>query len=202
MKMVIVDYGMGNLRSVQKGFERVGVDATISRDPNVVSEATHLVVPGVGGFKDCMENLKTHDLLEPIREIINADLPYLGICLGLQILFSEGTEFGSHPGMGIIAGKVLRFPRTELKIPHMGWNQIQVAKASPILEGIPEGSFFYFVHSYYGLPDEADWVATTTDYGTPFPSAVSRGRLFACQFHPEKSQGIGMRLLSNFAGLN
>lgn len=200
--MVIVDYGMGNLRSVQKGFERVGVRATISRDPNVVSEATHLVVPGVGGFKDCMENLDTHGLLKPIREVIDADLPYLGICLGLQILFSEGTEFGSHPGMGVIPGKVVRFPRTELKIPHMGWNQIQTAKESPVLEGIPEGSFFYFVHSYYGLPDEADWVATTTDYGTRFPSAVSRGRLFACQFHPEKSQGVGMRLLSNFARLN
>jgi len=201
MKMVIVDYGMGNLRSVQKGFERVGVNAVISRDPNVVSEATHLVVPGVGGFKDCIGNLETHGLLRPIREAINAELPYLGICLGLQILFSEGMEFGSHPGMGIIPGKVLRFPMKGLKIPHMGWNQIQVVKESPILEGIPEGSFFYFVHSYYGLPDEADWVATTTDYGAPFPSAVSRGRLFACQFHPEKSQGIGMRLLSNFARL-
>ncbi|HIE64919.1 MAG: imidazole glycerol phosphate synthase subunit HisH [Nitrospira sp.] len=200
--MVIVDYGMGNLRSVQKGFERVGVKAMISRDPNLVSEATHLVVPGVGGFKDCMGNLEAHGLLEPIREAINADLPYLGICLGLQILFSEGTEFGSHPGMGVIPGRVLRFPGTELKIPHMGWNQIQVAKESPVLEGIPEGSFFYFVHSYYGLPDEAGWVATMTDYGAQFPSAVSRGRLFACQFHPEKSQGIGMRLLSNFARLN
>lgn len=200
--MVIVDYGMGNLRSVQKGFERAGVTATISRDPNVVSEATHLVVPGVGGFKDCMANLEKYGLLKPIREAIEADLPYLGICLGLQVLFEEGTEFGSHPGLGVIPGKVIRFAGSALKIPHMGWNQIQAAKKNPFLEGIPEGSFFYFVHSYYGLPDEADWVATTTEYGTQFPSAVSRGRLFACQFHPEKSQEIGMRLLLNFARLN
>ncbi|MFQ5950317.1 MAG: imidazole glycerol phosphate synthase subunit HisH [Nitrospiria bacterium] len=201
MKIVIVDYGSGNLRSVQKGFERVGVAATISRDPNIVSEATHLVVPGVGAFSDCMKNLDALDLLKPVREAIDAGKPYLGICLGLQILFTEGTEFGSHPGLGVVSGKVIRFPNTALKIPHMGWNQVQIEKEGPILEGISEGAYFYFVHSYFGLPDETGWVATTTEYGVRFPSAVSRDRLFACQFHPEKSQQVGLRLLSNFSRL-
>ena len=199
MKIVIVDYGSGNLRSVQKGLERVGYASVISHDPNDVSEATHLVVPGVGAFPECMKNLDRLGLLKPIREAIEMEKPYLGICLGLQILFTEGTEFGSHPGLGLVPGKVVRFPENELKVPHMGWNRIRIEKKNALLEGIPDGAYFYFVHSYYGLPQESDWVATTTEYGVRFASSISRDRLFACQFHPEKSQQMGLRLLANFA---
>ncbi len=201
MNLVVVDYGSGNLRSVQRSFERAGFASTITRDPNVVAEATHLVVPGVGAFSDCMDNLEKLQLLEPIRAFIQADKPYLGICLGLQILFSEGTEFGSKPGLGILPGQVVLFPKNELKVPHMGWNQIQIQKETPLLKDIPNGSYFYFVHSYYGQPAAKECIATTTDYGLEFPSAVSQGRLFACQFHPEKSQEMGRKLLENFANL-
>lgn len=201
MKIVIVDYGSGNLRSVQRGFERAGFPSILTRDPNVVAEASHLVVPGVGAFSDCMANLETLELLEPIRSIIEADKPYLGICLGLQILFSEGTEFGVRSGLGVFPGQVVRFPKNELKVPHMGWNQIEIQKETPVLKRIPNQSYFYFVHSYYGEPKERDCTATTTDYGVCFSSAVAQGRLFACQFHPEKSQEIGRTLLENFARL-
>jgi len=201
MNLVIVDYGSGNLRSVQRSFERAGFSSTITRDPTVVSEATHLVVPGVGAFSDCMGNLEKLQLVAPIREHIQADKPYLGICLGLQILFTEGTEFGSRPGLGIVPGQVVRFPKTVLKVPHMGWNQVRIEKETPLLKGIPNDSYFYFVHSYYGEPTDRSVIATTTDYGIGFPSAVARGRLFACQFHPEKSQHLGRQLLENFARL-
>ncbi len=201
MKIVIVDYGSGNLRSVQRSFERAGFSSQITRDPNVVFEATHLVVPGVGAFSDCMDNLKKLGLLSPIKAFIQADKPYLGMCLGLQVLFSEGTEFGSKPGLGILPGQVIRFPKNELKVPHMGWNQIQIQKEIPHLKGIPNGAYFYFVHSFYGTPEDKTCIATTTDYGVQFPSAVAQGRLFACQFHPEKSQEMGRKLLKNFANL-
>ncbi|MFQ5588365.1 MAG: imidazole glycerol phosphate synthase subunit HisH [Nitrospiria bacterium] len=200
-RIVIVDYGSGNLRSVQRGFERAGFAATITRNPNVVSEATHLVVPGVGAFSDCMDNLEKLGLLTPIKESILSEKPYLGICLGLQILFSEGTEFGARPGLGIIPGQVVRFPKNDLKVPHMGWNQIQIEKETSILKDIPGETYFYFVHSYYGAPEDTAYMATTTDYGVRFASSVSQGRLFACQFHPEKSQEMGRRLLENFANL-
>lgn len=201
MNIVIVNYGSGNLRSVQRSFERAGFASTITADPNVVAEASHLVVPGVGAFSDCMDNLEKLGMLEPIRAFIQADKPYLGICLGLQILFTEGTEFGSRSGLGILPGQVIHFPKNELKIPHMGWNQVQIEKETPHLKGIPNNSYFYFVHSYYGKPASDDCIATTTDYGVCFPSAVSQGRLFACQFHPEKSQQMGRQLLENFARL-
>ncbi len=201
MKIVIVDYGSGNLRSVQKGFERAGYESVISGSPSVVADASHLVVPGVGAFPDCMKNLDALHLLKPISEAIRGGKPYLGICLGLQILFSEGMEFGPHPGLGILPGAVIRFPENALKVPHMGWNRIRIEKKSPFLEGIPDGAYFYFVHSYYGDPKENGWVTTTTEYGVRFPSSVSRGPLFACQFHPEKSQQMGLKLLSNFARL-
>ncbi len=186
---------------MQRSFERAGFVSTITPDPNVVAEASHLVVPGVGAFSDCMGNLEKLDMLDPIRAFIQAEKPYLGICLGLQILFTEGTEFGSRPGLGILPGQVIRFPKNELKVPHMGWNQVQIEKEIPHLKGIPDHSYFYFVHSYYGNPSERDCIATTTEYGTRFPSAVSQGRLFACQFHPEKSQQMGRQLLENFARL-
>jgi glutamine amidotransferase len=207
MKIVIIDYGSGNLKSVQQGFARVGAPSEISRDPKAVSDATHLVVPGVGAFPECMKNLERLGLLKPIEQAIRSGKPYLGICLGLQILFTEGEEFGLYPGLNIVPGRVTRFAGA-LKVPHMGWNQIQIASrllsgspsaGSAVLAGIPDGAYFYFVHSYYGVPTESDWVATTTDYGSPFPSAIARDNIFACQFHPEKSQQIGLQLLSNFA---
>ncbi|MFQ5597785.1 MAG: imidazole glycerol phosphate synthase subunit HisH [Nitrospiria bacterium] len=201
MNIVIVDYGSGNLRSVQRSFERTGFSSIITRDPNVVAESSHLVVPGVGAFSDCMANLENLQLFAPIRQHIEAEKPYLGICLGLQILFAEGTEFGARPGLGIFPGQVIRFSKTELKVPHMGWNQIEIEKETPFLKGIPNRSYFYFVHSYYGDPKEREVIATRTDYGVRFPSAVTRGRLFACQFHPEKSQHLGRQLLENFARL-
>ena len=198
MKIVIVNYGSGNLRSVQKGFEKVGAAAEISENPQAVANATHLVVPGVGAFSECMRNLTRLHLLKPIYEAICSGKPYLGICLGLQILFTEGEEFGSHPGMDIIKGKVVRFPTGPFKVPHMGWNQIQIEQNSPILQGIPNQSHFYFVHSYYGLPDQPDCIAAVTEHGIRFPSAIARNNIFACQFHPEKSQAVGLKLLSNF----
>ncbi len=202
MKIVIVDYGSGNLRSVQKGFERAGYAAVVTSDPKVVSDASHLVVPGVGAFPECMKNLDALRLLKPITESIRAGKPYLGICLGLQILFTEGMEFGPHPGLDVIPGRVVRFPEDELKVPHMGWNQIRIEKKTPVLEGIPDGAYFYFVHSYHVAPERPDRVSTTTDYGIRFPSSIAHENLFACQFHPEKSQKMGLRILANFAKLN
>ncbi len=201
MKIVIVDYGSGNLRSVQRGFDRAGYPATISNRPLDIADASHLVVPGVGAFPDCMKQLQAFHLLKPITEAIKTGKPYLGICLGFQILFAEGEEFGCHPGLDIIPGKVVRFPEKGMKVPHMGWNQIQIEKQTPFLEGIPDGSYFYFVHSYYPLLDEKAWVATTTEHGILFPSSIARDHIFACQFHPEKSQQVGIKLLCNFAGM-
>lgn len=205
MKIVIVDYGSGNLRSVQKGFEKGGYSAIISSSPDVVSSATHVCVPGVGAFSECMKNLTQLHLAKPIKQAIASGKPYLGICLGLQILFTEGEEFGSFPGLDIIPGKVVRFPRVTypaegaLKVPHIGWNQVHIEKETSMFSGIPQNEYFYFVHSYYGIPNEKNDVVTTTEYGVSFPSAIARDNIFACQFHPEKSQDMGLRILSNFA---
>lgn len=208
--ITIVDYGMGNLRSVHKGFERVGFPAVVTQDPGLIRKASGLVVPGVGAFKKAMENLTELRLVEPIKEFIGSGRPFLGICLGLQLLFSESEEFGVQSGLGIFAGRVVRFSfsypgsppaRDSLKVPHMGWNAVQIRKRAPALEGIEEGAYFYFVHSYYPVPKDRGIVATTTDYGGEFVSSVSRGNLFACQFHPEKSQIAGLKILRNFGAL-
>jgi len=199
MKIVIVDYGSGNLRSVQKGFEKGGYSAAISSSPDIVSNATHLVVPGVGAFSECMKNLERLRLLKPIKEAILAGKPYLGICLGLQILFTEGEEFGTFPGLDIIHGKVIRFPTNALNVPHIGWNQIHIEREIPCLSGIPHNSYFYFVHSYYGVPIDKRNIAATTEYGILIASVIARDNIFACQFHPEKSQALGLRILVNFA---
>jgi glutamine amidotransferase len=200
--IVIVDYGMGNLRSVQKGFERVGHAAQISRDPEVVAGADKVVLPGVGAFEDAMSELKRCEMVEPLVESIEAGKPFLGICLGLQLLFDVSYEGGEHRGLGIVPGKVVRFdlPR-QYKVPHMGWNQAMIRRRAPILQGIEEGSYFYFVHSYYVVPDDPDVVAIETDYGLPFCAMIWRDQLFATQFHPEKSQKVGMRVLQNFGNL-
>jgi len=198
-KIVIIDYGMGNLRNVQKGFEKIGFEARLTRNKNEIGRASAIVLPGVGAFKDCVENLEKYGLVEPLLRSIEKGKPYLGICLGLQILFSESEEFGSHKGLDLIQGKVVRFvPDPEHKVPHMGWNTIEKEKEGPMLQGIESGDFFYFVHSYYVIPDKTQWISSFTTYGKPFVSSIWKENLFATQFHPEKSQQKGLRILENF----
>lgn len=200
--IVIVDYGMGNLRSVQKGLEKVGATAVVSRDQDEIRKADRLVLPGVGAFPQCMANLAKFELIEPIREMVASGRPFLGICLGLQLLFDESEEFGIHEGLRIIPGKVKAFDKAMgLKIPHMGWNQISFRKQSPIFRGIEEGSFVYFVHSFYVAPADTADTAAESEYGITFTAAVERDNIFASQFHPEKSQQVGLTMLRNFAGL-
>jgi glutamine amidotransferase len=196
--IAIVDYGMGNLRSVEKGFQKVGVDAKVVTDPKAIDDASGVVLPGVGAFRDCMLNLASHKLIEPIMRSIETGKPYLGICLGLQVLFTESMEFGHSKGLDVFKGTVPRFPEGELKVPHMGWNSIKIKNRPPILEGIPDGEYFYFVHSYYVAPEDEGIIAATTDYGVEFTSMVWRDNVFAVQFHPEKSQAMGLKLLENF----
>ncbi|MEX0792346.1 MAG: imidazole glycerol phosphate synthase subunit HisH [Pirellulaceae bacterium] len=200
--ITIVDYQMGNLRSVQKGFEKVGHEAEIASDPRKIAEADHLVLPGVGAFRDAIAELKRRELVEPIREHIAAGKPFLGVCLGLQLLFDVGYEGGEFEGLGVIPGKVVRFELPpEYKVPHMGWNQAHFVKRPPIFEGLEEGAYFYFVHSYYVVPEDREVVAIEADYGGAFCASIWRDNLFATQFHPEKSQQNGLRLLENFARL-
>jgi imidazole glycerol-phosphate synthase subunit HisH len=198
--IAIIDYEMGNLRSVQKGFERVGHAATITSDPAVLAGADKIVLPGVGAFRDAISALRTRRLVGPIQDAIAADKPFLGICLGLQLLFEHSYEDGEHEGLGVIPGDVRRFTLpAEYKVPHMGWNQLCFRRRPPLFEGVDDAAHFYFVHSYYVVPSDATWVATETDYATPFCSSVWRGNLCAVQFHPEKSQADGLRVLKNFA---
>lgn len=197
--IAIIDYGMGNLRSVAKAFEKVGAGVCVTRDADVIQHADKVVLPGVGAFKKCMENLAAFGLIEVVRQTILADKPFLGICLGFQLLFEQSEEFGPAAGLGILPGKVRLFKDRAVKIPHMGWNQLTQTRQTGILKGIPNGSEFYFVHSYYVDPADPELIATTTDYGGEFCSSIARGNLFACQFHPEKSQTLGLRLIQNFA---
>jgi glutamine amidotransferase len=201
-RIAIIDYQMGNLRSVQKGFERVGHAATITSDPAEVAAADKLVLPGVGAFGDAMAELSRRSLVEPIREAIAAGKPFLGICLGLQLLFEVGYEGGRWAGLGVLPGEVVRFELAPpLKVPHMGWNRVTIRRRPPIWDGIPDGTYFYFVHSYYVVPRDPAVVALECDYGGPFCAAVWRDNLFATQFHPEKSQASGLKVLKNFAEL-
>lgn len=205
--IAIVDYGMGNLRSVQKAFEAVGREAVVTREAQVIGNASHVVLPGVGAFGDCMANLQRYDLIEPVRKAVQSGKPFLGICLGLQLLFTESEEFGRHEGLGLIQGRVRRFPSdlgmaagaAHLKVPHMGWNEVRVTRSAPPLRGIEAGAYLYFVHSYYVEPQDPGLACTMTDYGLPFVSSIWRDNVFACQFHPEKSQTIGLRMIRNFA---
>jgi len=202
--ITIVDYGSGNLRSVQKAFERLGAETTITQSPAAVAAADRLVLPGVGAFGDAMRALDALGLVSPIREYLRADRPFLGICMGLQLLFETGWEGGRHDGLGVLAGDVTRFELPpECKVPHMGWNTVtwQVggwpgAPGPPVSDG--DDAYFYFVHSYFARPRDEAVIAAETDYGGSFCSAVRRGRLFATQFHPEKSQRAGLRLLEAF----
>jgi len=205
--IAIIDYGMGNLRSVQKGFEKIGSEAVITDDPQVVLRAERVVLPGVGAFRDCIHNLEQGGFVEPILKVIAEGRPFLGICVGMQLLFSDSVEFGLYSGLNVIPGHVLRFhdqmtvAGEKLKVPQMGWNQLSFKRRPPVFEGVDNGSNVYFVHSYYVKPDDSSVIATTTDYGIEFCSSVWKDNIVATQFHPEKSQGIGLRILKNFAEL-
>lgn len=194
----IVDYGMGNLRSVEKGFLKVGVDAKVISDSKAIDNADAVVLPGVGAFRDCMRNLNNAGITEAIIRNIEKGKPFLGICLGLQMLFSESEEFGTCKGLDVLKGRVVRFPASGLKVPHMGWNNVKVLRRPPIFDGISDNSYFYFVHSFYVVPEDKEVVATTTDYGLEFTSMVWKDNIFATQFHPEKSQGLGLKILKGF----
>jgi imidazole glycerol-phosphate synthase subunit HisH len=197
--IAIVDYGMGNLRSVEKAFQAVGYDAEITSSPQRVREADGVVLPGVGAFGEAMANLKRAGLVEVLRQV-SADRAFMGICLGQQLLFEESVEMGRFEGLGILPGRVERFSGPE-KVPHIGWNQLHVVKQSPLLAGVRDGDFAYFVHSYYVAPSDPAVILATTDYGVAFASIVGRESLFGLQFHPEKSQSVGLTMLANFGAL-
>jgi len=197
--IAIVDYGMGNLRSVQKALEHLGRSAVITQDPEVIDAAEKVVLPGVGAFGAAMNNLERLGLVEPVMDAALSGKPFLGICLGMQLLLKESEEQGLFRGLGIIPGRVVRFEnRPGLKVPHMGWNVLNVKRRCKLLDGIPDGSRVYFVHSYYPIPSD-EYVAATSDYGVRFCSVISYDNINATQFHPEKSGAVGLRILANFS---
>lgn len=200
--IAIIDYGMGNLRSVQKGFEKVGHEAIVTRDRAEVQRASKVVLPGVGAMEDAIAELNRLGLTNSILQAIDSGKPFLGICLGLQLLFERSYENGEHAGLGVLKGEVVRFNLPpEYSVPHMGWNEAIIRRRPPILEGIEEGTHFYFVHSYYVVPEDEEIIAVEADYHKPFCAMVWRDNLFATQFHPEKSQDNGLKILKNFAEL-
>jgi imidazole glycerol-phosphate synthase subunit HisH len=198
---------MGNLRSVQKGFEAVGAEAIVTSDSKKILSARSVVLPGVGAFKACMDNLEKFDLIDTVKQSVQSGKPFLGICLGLQLLFSQAEEFGSVSGLDILKGKVVGFKDAPnsgdpLKIPHMGWNNVEVKPSHPLFDSVPNQSYFYFVHSYYVVPEDKATVATTTNYGIDFVSGIHHENIHAFQFHPEKSQQLGLTVLRNFSRLS
>ena len=193
----IIDYGMGNLGSVFKAFDKVGLNPKIIRDEKEIKACDSLCLPGVGAFKDAMENLKSYGFLERILDFIKAGKPFIGICLGYQLLFEKSYEFGEHEGLSILKGDVRLFP-TSVKIPHIGWNQLWIKKDDGIFKGIKDGDFVYFVHSYYVNPQDKSIIASYTDYGVDFASSIEYENIVGLQFHPEKSQDVGLKILSNF----
>jgi len=199
--IAIIDYGMGNLRSVQKGFERMGREAVVTRDPRAILDAGKVVLPGVGAFPDCMRNLEEYGLIDAVQKSIASGKPFLGICLGLQLLFTESEEFGLSKGLDIIKGRVIRFKGAEfkdLKIPHMGWNSASIRRRPPAMADVPDNNYFYFVHSFHVVPEDKGVIATTTNYGIDFISSIWKDNIFAVQFHPEKSQALGLSILKRF----
>ncbi|HMB04127.1 MAG TPA: imidazole glycerol phosphate synthase subunit HisH [Isosphaeraceae bacterium] len=200
--IVIIDYGMGNLRSVQKAIEAVGHEATITSDPEQVRRAGKVILPGVGAFRDAAAELRRTGLGEAFCEVVRGGKPCLGVCLGLQLLFDASEEDGEHEGLGLMPGRVVRFPPAPgLKIPHMGWNTLRVRKPAPLLKGLEPEPSVYFVHSYHAVPEDPDDVAAESEHGRPFAAMVWRDNLIACQFHPEKSQRVGLAMYANFAAM-
>lgn len=197
--IAIIDYGAGNLRSVQKACEFLGAQAQITSDADAILAADRVILPGVGSFGDCMKNLNAHHLTDVVRQAAKSSKPFLGICLGLQLLFESSDESPGVEGLGVLKGKIVKIPKNDgLKIPHMGWNSLEIKKDSPIFDNLPKNPFVYFVHSYYMQPEDKSIISATTRYGAELPVAVSDGNLFATQFHPEKSGDIGLMILKNF----
>jgi glutamine amidotransferase len=198
--ITVVDYKLNNLRSIENTLRRLGHEVQVTSDPGVVRNATKLILPGVGAFRDAMRNLDSLGLTRPFLDRVRSGIPTLGICLGMHLVFSESEEFGLHKGLDLIAGRVTRIPEG-VHIPHMGWNELRLYKADPLLEGIAPGSFVYFVHSYCVQPASPNVTLASTHHGVEFPAIVHHGNIWATQFHPEKSQKVGERLLDNFARL-
>lgn len=196
----IIDYGMGNLRSVEKGFERVGIDVQVLADPDLIRSHDGLVLPGVGAFGDAMRNLKAGGFVKPLLDYLERGGYLLGICLGMQVLLEYSEEHGKHRGLGIVPGRVKRLP-DRVKVPHMGWNAVDTVRESPLLNGIPSGSRFYFVHSFHCEPFDSEWSVGLTPYGIDFTSALGKSRIWGVQFHPEKSSMLGLRVLRNFGDM-
>jgi len=201
-RVAIVDYGVGNLHSAQKAFEHLGCEAVVTSDAATIESAPGVVLPGQGAFGTCMANLAQAGLIEPVRRAARSGRPFLGICVGMQLLFEESEESPGVPGLGIFEGRVVRFPRDrELKVPHMGWNQLRIRRPVPALAQVSDGDYVYFVHSYHPLPRDPSIVATTTEYGVEFVSSVARDNVYAGVFHPEKSQRVGLKLLAGFTAM-
>lgn len=198
--IAIIDYGVGNLRSVEKAFGATGVDAIITGDPEELRRASHLVLPGVGAFAACMNALKEHGLIELVRERVANGVLLLGVCVGMQLLFEESDEFGRTEGLGFLKGRVRRFSN-DLVVPHVGWNQINQRRENPLFAGVADNAFCYFVHSYFCEPADESVIIGVTDYGVNYASVVAQGNVCGVQFHPEKSQAVGLKMLSNFANL-
>ncbi|MHB8731803.1 MAG: imidazole glycerol phosphate synthase subunit HisH [bacterium] len=196
--IAVADYGAGNLHSIGMGLRRQGLEVRVTDDPRVLDAAAALVVPGDGAFGPAMARLRESGFAERIAAYVRSGRPFLGVCLGMQLLFDESVEGGSHRGLGVLPGRVVRLPET-VKIPHMGWNQLRVEQASPLLEGVPSGAYVYFVHSYYCAPSDPALVAATASYGADIAAVAGRGNVWATQFHPEKSGEVGERILNNFA---
>lgn len=210
--IALIDYGISNLRSVQKAFAHLGVDVTLIDTPDQLAQAERLILPGVGAFRAGMDGLQSRGLIEPIKQAVAAGKPLIGICLGMQLLFESSDELGDTVGLGLLPGHVTKIKMQDasytsrithhaLKIPHMGWNQLDLVKEHPLVNGVESGAYAYFVHSYAVYPEQRDIVIATTDYGRPFASIVGRGNICGLQFHPEKSQAVGLRLLENFLAL-
>ncbi len=198
MSIAIIDYGVGNLRSVEKAFTSQGIEAVVTSDEKVLRAAEKLVLPGVGAFKACMDGLRAHGFENLVLDAANAGKPIIGLCVGLQMMFEEGHEFGVHKGLGLMPGRVVKFP-DKLHVPHIGWNQVEFKQAHPVFSELPSETFFYFVHSYYVETPDAACVLGETDYGMRYASICGRDNIVGVQFHPEKSQAAGLKLLKNFS---
>lgn len=200
--VAIIDYDAGNIKSVEKAMKLLNQEVVVTRDPETILGADKVILPGVGSFGDAMGKIRQYDLEEVIHEVVKRQIPFLGICLGLQLLFERSEESPGVQGLGILKGEILRIPETEgLKVPHMGWNSLEFSGDGRLFQGIPEEAYVYFVHSYYLKAEEPEIVTARTDYGTEIHASVEKGQIFACQFHPEKSSEVGLRILKNFVEL-